>query len=470
LQLNILLAILVEGFMAVKRTNEDIQDSMISELLQISIHEMNRAFKLIHRAHVFVSDEDILIKLQSRNERLALSSVARRRALHDYALITLSSNCMAVPLESGVRLDRARLNSLLFADDSPTAAQQQHRSVQSFSGEVLQRLKPSSSTRARGEMYLNTALTDVLQRYGRIGSPDPAGVSRHFEFQSMPMREESMLGQVPHLASRGIAWKLAVQVVCARHLPRMDLFRGADVFCGVFLEGFPGKIYQTEIRRGRSEAEWRWEDEGEFTWELGGNAAVNSAISAGRAVVVMLYDKDQLSSDDVVGCAVLSLRSVRDSGGRFDDWIEVQRRAAPPPSLLHRFVANFIHVAGSATTLRLAHVQPQIHVRATLLDVDALPASPSQNGLLSHARDGMDGAAVRRSSGLLDPEASLSMGPAVSAENSRVSGGDQRIDDAEPIIIGGHSAVLNSVRCAVGGEIAVYASLPLEKDDVVPSL
>ena len=291
LQLNILLAILVEGFMGVKKNNEAVYHSIISELLEICIHEVQRALKLLSKTYVFVSDEDILTKLEGRMESLTLSSVARRRALHDYALITLSSNCMAVPLESGMLLDRARLNSLLFAEDvSQAAVQQLCGSTLSDTGERFQQLKPTSSTRARGEMYLNPALTDVMQRYGCIGSPDPP-VLRNFESESM--REESMLGQAPPLDTRGGFWTLAIQVVCARHLPRMDLFRGADVFCGVFLEGFPGIVYQTEIRRGLSEAEWRWEDEGQYTWELGGNAAVNSLIAAGRAAVVMLYDKDQ---------------------------------------------------------------------------------------------------------------------------------------------------------------------------------
>ncbi len=456
--------------MGVKKNNETVHDSIISEILEISIHEMQRVLKLLSRTYMFVSDEDILTKLEGRMERLALRSVARRRAIQDYALITLSSNCMAVPLESGVLLDRARLNSLLFAeDDSQAVAQLQHKSISSDTGKLFQQLKPASSTRALGEMYLNAALTDVMQRYCCVESPNLAGAPpalRNFESESMQMREESMLGQSPHLAASGRVWTFAIQVVCARHLPRMDLFRGADVFCGVFLEGFPGLVHQTEIRRGRSEAEWRWEDEGEYTWELGGNAAVNSAIAAGRAAVVMLYDKDQLSRDDVVGCAVLSLRRVRDSGGRFDGWVEVQRRAAPPPqSLLHRVVANFIHIAGKATAI--AHVQPQIHLRATLLDVDALPISPlNTNELPSPAQDCMARAGVCRSSGLLDPGVSPS-GRVESAEALTFSGINLLFDYAEPMIA--HSAGLDSAGFAVGGEIAVYTSQPLEKFNAMPS-
>ena len=168
------------------------------------------------------------------------------------------------------------------------------------------------------------------------------------------------------------------------------------------------------------------------------------------------------TSDDVVGCAVLSLRSVRDSGGRFDGWVEVQRRAAPPPtSLLHRIVANFIHVAGSATAI--AHVQPQIHLRATLLDTEArIVSSPNRNGPPSPAQDGLAGASVCRSSGLLDPEASPASGHIKPAEGLTFSDRNWHIDDAEPIIAGSYSADLNSAQL-VGGDLAMYTSQLEEK-------
>jgi hypothetical protein len=82
----------------------------------------------------------------------------------------------------------------------------------------------------------------------------------------------------------------------------------------------------------------------------------------------------------------------------------------------------------------------------------------------------MAGAAVRRLSGLLDPEASLSPVPAGSTAGAEFSGGYLHCDSAEPVNAGGHSTELNGALCAVGGELAVYAPLPSQKRNMVPNI
>jgi hypothetical protein len=73
----------------------------------------------------------------------------------------------------------------------------------------------------------------------------------------------------------------------------MDIFRGADAFCAIFLEG--GEfVYQTDIKRGKSEEQWNWEGEGPFQFDAE-ETAFSKPISQHKLVVV-IYDKDQVTN------------------------------------------------------------------------------------------------------------------------------------------------------------------------------
>ena len=158
--------------------------------------------------------------------------------------------------------------------------------------------------------------------------------------------------------SRGIGCRLDVRITSARNMPRVDLLTGADVFCAAFVEGVPdAKVYQTEIRRGTSEAQWRF-DEGQpfqWSWEVVGPVTGPAAAVGGRTLVIMVYDKDQLSSDDVVGCAVLPLSHLL-AGGDFAGWHEL---TCPQQQGIGKALFELLTGGG-------AKRKPEIEISATL--------------------------------------------------------------------------------------------------------
>mmetsp|Transcript_34058 Transcript_34058/g.71512 ORF Transcript_34058/g.71512 Transcript_34058/m.71512 type:complete len:281 (-) Transcript_34058:61-903(-) len=110
-----------------------------------------------------------------------------------------------------------------------------------------------------------------------------------------------------------------------KNLPAMDVGRGADIFCVIFLENATG-LFQTEVRRGRRESDWRWEEKlsNNFKWDLPNDS---QHLYPSRKIVIMIYDKDQISEDDLVGCVTVSLGELKD--GVFDSWKKITR---PPKS------------------------------------------------------------------------------------------------------------------------------------------
>jgi hypothetical protein len=120
------------------------------------------------------------------------------------------------------------------------------------------------------------------------------------------------------------ACTLSVVIQKMRNLPSMDIFRGCDAMCKLFFEGSPG-LYQTEVRRGMKEEDWTWDRalSDNFQWDLPMDP---EHLLPDRKVVVIVFDKDQVSRDDLVGCVTVSLRELGDSGV-FDGW----KRIARPP-------------------------------------------------------------------------------------------------------------------------------------------
>jgi hypothetical protein len=311
-QLNILLAILVEGYMQVKsqsdeKKREGQELSIVSEILDILSHEAKRLIKNLFPLRSFLSDEEALSVLTAQLHELDGSLGNNQRAVRDYELITFTSNAMAIRLEDGLQVNRNTLHYLLFGDKSENITILPHSSF----GRVH-----NSSEASSEDMYLSSTVTKMLLRFGKIHEPQDmnsktiellqldtirrftqdrlANLQSPLESTAEPrddMAEESV---TQSNAASILFNKYTIKVVIqkARNLPRMDVFRGADAFCAIFLEG--GElVYQTEIKRGKSEEQWNWEGEGPFQFDVD-ETAYSKAISQHKLVVV-LYDKDQVS-------------------------------------------------------------------------------------------------------------------------------------------------------------------------------
>ena len=140
-------------------------------------------------------------------------------------------------LQSGSRMDSLGVRRLLQA--LPLANR--------FDSDVL---VPS------GSVHLDTALVDLMGRYGRISQDDFSG-SDHAPSSGGGESDRKVL--------------VRLRVERARGIGRMDLGRGADLFCVAFVmdtalasgkavpvEG--NRLFQTKVLRGRTEEDWTWNE------------------------------------------------------------------------------------------------------------------------------------------------------------------------------------------------------------------
>jgi hypothetical protein len=93
-QLNIFLAILIEGYMAVKKSSDD-SEGLPEELAGLLYHEARRLTNFFSGVENFISDDRLARELELH---LQTSSVSLNRALKDYASIALGSCVQALAL------------------------------------------------------------------------------------------------------------------------------------------------------------------------------------------------------------------------------------------------------------------------------------------------------------------------------------------------------------------------------------
>ena len=88
-----------------------------------------------------------------------------------------------------------------------------------------------------------------------------------------------------------------------------------------FLEDAPG-LHQTGVCRGVADkADWKQKP---FEWNLPDDPRV---LRHDRLLVVMVYDKDQITHDDLIGCVTIRMGEILQ--GPFDGWREIQRHGEP---------------------------------------------------------------------------------------------------------------------------------------------
>ena len=127
--------------------------------------------------------------------------------------------------------------------------------------------------------YLDFALTNLMGRYGVIddnlvGSNKQSMHSEHDQRDNSHEHDQRDNSQVEEQS--GLELELSLVVKKARNIRSMDVWRGADVFCAAFVAdgsnkgqsagtsrsilGTGGRLFQTEIMRGTSEADWTWNE------------------------------------------------------------------------------------------------------------------------------------------------------------------------------------------------------------------
>ena len=324
-QLNIFLAILVDGFMALKHMSGGKQSvGMHIELYGVLKHDCQRVLKWFVPSYPFISDDDLVSRISAKLRSTRSASILNiHRVLGDFHGMSLQSS-LEISLRSGERLKSETIHNL-FGD--------------------LHVLHNHAGHGLETDQYLQTALKDLMLRFSSPEVPDPFRIRQEQNKAFMEAAKLETMKRVAqmHLSSLGASIKiederlesegmesnpprtLNVTIERARHLPQMDLRKGVDVFCAVFVEGAPG-LFQTRILRGKSEADWTWGADASFDWNLGPTV---HADELDRKIVIMVYDKDQISSDDLIGCVTLKAGELHT--GPLDEWREIIR----PPMLFY---------------------------------------------------------------------------------------------------------------------------------------
>jgi hypothetical protein len=128
---------------------------------------------------------------------------------------------------------------------------------------------------------MDAALVDLMGRYGvfneeSLRTIQPQGFPMNSTFQLSPGMElmpSSPGANLPdcngEAESGSGVLQLRLLLQKARGVPEMDLFRGSDLFCVAFIGDWSsgqgmidkgGRLFQTEIRRGRTEEDWTWNE------------------------------------------------------------------------------------------------------------------------------------------------------------------------------------------------------------------
>mmetsp|Transcript_30923 Transcript_30923/g.82941 ORF Transcript_30923/g.82941 Transcript_30923/m.82941 type:complete len:679 (-) Transcript_30923:271-2307(-) len=374
--LNIFLAILMNGYTALHESHDGGADGLVVEIWHIIDHEVNRFIKYFFKNHHFLSDEEIVARLSGQ-----ISEFHFDDTLTQFHEITLAGR-MHIPSKNqpGTAITGKQVLNVL------------HEYFPE------QRTKFPSETE---DLFLNPTLRGIMKRYGttvpvvpmkeQLALKEEQFLERLQLENARRIAEAGMIGkpskdeamavaavvsaktQAPLAPPHVLALRLSVVIEQMRSLPHMDLGRGCDAYAIIFLEDAPG-AFQTEVRRGTSLKDWVWDPalSAAFYWEV-----VNHphTLRPDRKVVIMVYDKDQFTSDDVIGCATITLGELAE-GGSLDCWREIMR-----PPRMTRFTIHCGKPVPPEVKLRMT-LEPIIpdddfDVVAPALSVDGGDANPT---------------------------------------------------------------------------------------------
>ena len=293
---------------------------LLSDLWDICVHEIKKSIKLFWPKYCYISDELIISTLSMR---VKLSkSVKHLKEVHEHYHQVALSNFAEVRGDFGIVVNQTKVYRLL---------------AKYFPGQVPTNPSVSFDTAA----LLDPTVKSIMKRFGHNSGPTNATTKRIMlekDFRSMikvdtmkriaEMHLQRILPKYQMDNGSPIINSVTLHVIIekARHMPKVDLFRGADLFCVVFFEGSPD-LFQTEIRSGLTENDWTWDADlsRDFKWVVAENSEL---LNVERNVVVMVYDKDQLSEDDLIGCVLVQLGELRN--GHFNSWKRIIRPPDAP--------------------------------------------------------------------------------------------------------------------------------------------
>uniref|UniRef100_A0A7S0YX08 C2 domain-containing protein n=1 Tax=Hemiselmis tepida TaxID=464990 RepID=A0A7S0YX08_9CRYP len=337
---NILLAILIEGYVRVKQESAEAR-GVHTDIMDLFSHWC-KSWMLPHK--LFMSDQRLAECLERQKAGMPSTSQLRD------ALVSSLVQDVTIHLDGGIEVEEKEMLSLVRAPDAATVTERKKiiRFVpEGKKGEGEEEEKPGY--RDEDEEAL---VHDLMERYGdnpADADAQEAEVIDHLTTESLVQNLAMFRAQ--QIASRQIEkmeWQLErichevlpadeateikakaaqpkpppvkggvvqVQIIEAAGLPKMDLIRSVDPYVLVFCSdplghNTTGAIsYRTDVKpRSRNPV---WEEECEIPLVAGVNT-----------LTATIFDKDDVTSDDLVGCVHVHLHDL-DPGVEIDEWFDV---------------------------------------------------------------------------------------------------------------------------------------------------
>lgn len=302
----------------------------------------------------FVSDQELLTALKKM--RAELSSPT---SIQETVRKTLSHK-RSVLLPQGVEIDNLRMAELV-SQAFPHAMQPSKSFKETFKGTFKHPVHPDSEEAAEGDQQAhlnvfrganNDIVHDLMKRYGEDMSGRMEQRDREvlevmelenlkrtlaiFTAQSRMIREQKRVVQMmEHVAKTslppevwesiavlvedeatgppGMTGTLEVELVQGEKLPYMDMLRACDPYAVMYIDGVDGEyniVNTSDYKAKCTDPVWNEK----FKWHTSDDSTT---------LTVTIWDKDNLSQDDIIGCCYIDLVETRNAG-RVERWYTLE--------------------------------------------------------------------------------------------------------------------------------------------------
>ncbi|EKX32754.1 hypothetical protein GUITHDRAFT_121057 [Guillardia theta CCMP2712] len=319
--LNVFLAILVDAYAKVKEETEG-TTGLVEDLLETLWHGLRKAIRM----QQFVSNQKLEEALVKERETLTSKESQRRileRDLEEERLVllpggvSLDTQDLATIARRALEMERDKVH--------PEEEEDRERDDPMFnedeivaSADLMNRygMEPSEiSERRKSELLELHDLEGIRRQIGtQIGQVKLLGSQQRVldlltsigkeiapSAIAAAMAQQKEQEQDIHTAAAPTLVKLLrVTLVRATNLPRMDLISGCDPYCVLFVNACSGlSTFASEVLHKNVNPEW----EQEFEWRM---------TSQTKVLSVTLWDKDDVTSDDLVGSVQVDLQQLPD--------------------------------------------------------------------------------------------------------------------------------------------------------------
>ena len=393
---NILLAILIEGYVRVKQASAEAR-GVHDDIIDLFTHWC-KSWMLPHK--LFMSDQRLEECLERQKAGMPSTSQLRD------ALVSSLVQESTIHLDGGIEVEEMDMLSLVRAPD-PELVTEREKIIRFVPDKDAKKDKEDDDEKGYRDENEEALVQDLMARYGdNPADPDhqEAEIIDHLETEALVQNLAMFRAQ--QIAARQIEkmeWQLErichevlpadeaseikaksqqkkrepvrggvvqCQIVEAAGLPKMDLLRSVDPYVLVFCSDPVGHnttgavSYRTDVKpRNRNPV---WEEECEIPLVPGVNT-----------LTATIFDKDDVTSDDLVGCVHVYLHDL-DPGVEIDEWFDVVNPKLDSNRLkdarLHLKVTYLPTIDGVPITTE----QPEF--QAAYMQADSVRAPPGLSG------------------------------------------------------------------------------------------